>query len=243
MQSISDWWRYFFYHTVFWDAFWPAVCGALVGASVAFSLEHQHRKRERIRHEVGECNKLIFILGQLLSFLEDAKESLFDTPAKKHGRAPTWDEIGAFVGAPDRGPEFIIGEYTFLLEDEISKDDAPDVLNDIYRAEGNFKAILARINLRNELWYDFSEQRAASQFKRGESAIPDRAHSEALGKRISELTTWLAEDLPGAIESFKKLMPKLHAVLKARYPGRTFIDFWPVADTKALPLSVPSTGE
>jgi hypothetical protein len=243
MNAIQDWWLTFWSHEHFWDAFWPSVWGAVVGALAAFYLEHRRRKAERNRREVGECNKLIFILGQMLSFLEDANDSMFELPTKKLGRRPKWEEIGALVGAPDRGPEFIIGEYTFLLENEGPDDRAPDVLNDIYRVEGNFKALLGRLHLRNALWYDYSERRSVSQFMRGESGVAERAQAEALGKRINELTIWLEEDLRDSIAGLQKLMPQLRAALKVRFPGRSFIEFLSKHDPRLAESTAQNSGE
>lgn len=113
--NIGAWWANFFEHPTFWNAFWPAVWGAVIGASTAFLLERRYRKHERIAREVGECNRLIFTLMQMLSALEDFQELLFDGPRKALGREPEWHEIGALPGAPKSGPDFVIGEYTFSL--------------------------------------------------------------------------------------------------------------------------------
>jgi len=236
MESIFDWWRGFWNHTQFWDAFWPAVWGALIGAAAATWLERRYRTKERISREVGECNKLIFILGQMLSALEDINESLFENPRKRLGRAPEWNEIGALEGAPAVGPEFIIGEYTFLLEDDDPKSAAPYMLGRVYTAEANFRAILARLNQRSQLWHEHNELRAATQFGRGEAALPGYAGSAALAARLKELTSWLAEDIPESVALFKKIVPELRAMLEARYPKRHFIRLWPNDDSKAPPL-------
>lgn len=76
MNSILEWWRSFSEHTDFWNAFWPAVWGSLVGAAAAVALERRYRKQEIVSTQVGECNKLIFILGQMLSTLEDIQEAV-----------------------------------------------------------------------------------------------------------------------------------------------------------------------
>jgi hypothetical protein len=237
MDAIRDWWTHFFEHGGFWNAFWPAIWGALAGAITITLIDHYREKRRRIRREVGECNKLIFILGQMVSFLEDVNDYLFENPRKKYGRPAQWHEVGALEGAPDRGPDFILGEYTFLLEDEDADNRAPDVLGDIYRAEGNFKAVLNRINVRSRLWHEYSDQQANSQFERGQEAMPHRALAGATPARIRELTAWLAEDIPETIAALRKIMPDLRQVLDARYPGRKFIDFWPANDPHAAPLS------
>jgi hypothetical protein len=236
MESILDWWRNFWTHAQFWDSFWPAVWGALIGAAAATLLERRYRIRERISSEVGECNKLIFILGQMLSTLEDFNESLFENPRKKLKRAPEWNEIGALEGAPTQGPEFIIGEYTFLLEDDDPRSAAPYVLGRIYNAEANFRAIVARLNQRSQLWHEYNELRAATQFGRGEAALPGLASSAALTARLKELTCWLAEDIPESVAVFKKLLPELRAMLEVQYPKRHFIRLWPNDDPKAPPL-------
>ena len=230
MDSIPDWWARFGEHADFWNAFWPAVWGALVGAAAAVLLERHYRKQETVSSQIGECNKLIFILGQMLSALEDINESLFEGPRKRLGRAPEWNEIGALEGAPAAGPEFIIGEYTFLLEDDDPTSRAPLVLGRAYRAEANFKSILARLNQRSQLWHEFNEVRAAAQFRRGEDALPGITASAALTARLKEQTAWLAEDIPEEVESFKKLLAELRTMLAARYPKRHFIRLWPAKD-------------
>jgi hypothetical protein len=236
MESIADWWRTFWDHTEFWNAFWPACIGALAGAIVATSLTRLYRKRERIDREVGECNKLLFIVGRMMSALADINADLFERPRKKLGREPTWSDIGALEGAPDEGPDFIIGEYTFLLEDDDPKSLAPQMLARVYTAEANFKAIIVRLHQRNQLWHEYNELRAPGRVARGEAGMPAVAATYAHTARIKELTEWLAEDLPESIKCFEKLLPELRVTLTKRYPKRRFIRHWSNADPTAPPL-------
>jgi hypothetical protein len=235
MDSVLAWWRHFVEHAQFWDAFWPAVWGALVGAVAATLLERRYRVRERISKEVGECNKLIFILGQMLSTLEDINESLFVDRRKELGRDPEWDDIGALVGAPTQGPAFIIGEYTFLLEDDDPNSMAPAMLGRVYTAESNFKEILARLDERSLLWNQFLQYRGPT-FARGEEFLARMNEAAPIIARLKELTRWLAEDLPEAIALLKALVPNLREVLQVRYPKRRFVRLWPTEDRDAPPL-------
>jgi hypothetical protein len=236
MHSIADWWKTFWDHTEYWNAFWPAVWGALIGAIVATSLERCYRTRERTTGEVGECNKLLFILGRMLWALEDINDSLFVNQRKRLGREPAWNEIGAMEGAPAEGPEFIIGEYAFLLEDDDPSSLAPQMLARAYTAEANFGAILSRLNQRSQLWHEYNETRAVGAFGTGEAAMPGIAASGVLSARVKELTIWLAEDIPESIESFRKLLPELRAMLTKRYPKRHFIRHWSNDNSTAPPL-------
>ncbi len=188
--------------------------------------EERRQLERRVNSEVGQCNKLIFILGQMLSSLGDFQQILFDDKRKELGREPKWDEIGALVGAPTSGPEFIIGEYAFLLEGDAPSDLAPAMLGRIYTAEANYRQILARVNERTQLWQQYLEYRGVP-VGRGEAAITNMASVGALTARIKELTKWLAEDLPEWIQTFKALFPALDKVLTARYPGKRFIKLWP----------------
>jgi len=213
------------------------VLGALVGAITAFSLERWYRKRERIAREVGECNKLIFILGQMLTALLVINDGLFEEPRKKLGRAPNWDEIGALDGAPTEGPDFIIGEYTFLLEDDDPISLTPYVLGRIYAAESEFRAILGRVSERSRLWHEFNETRVAARYMASAAELPGIAASTTLlTARIKELTTWLATPLPEAIETLKKIIPELRTALTKRYPKGRFIFLWPNDDSTAPPV-------
>ena len=224
MQSIVEWWQHFSEHTAFWNAFWPALIGALggalVGAIAVTSLERKHRKRERIDREVGECNKLLFILGQMLKAVDSINDSLFEAPRKKLNREPAWNELGALEGAPAEGPEFIIGEYAFLLIDDDPSSLAPTMLDRTYAAESSFKSIIARLNQRSQLWYEYY---ALPTFGRGEDAMSNMTVAGALAARIKEQTAWLAEDIPKSISSIKKLLPELRDMLTKRYPKRHFI--------------------
>jgi hypothetical protein len=198
--------------------------------------EEERLARLRTSSEVGQCNKLIFILGQMVSSLEDVKQSLFDDPRKQLGHEPQWNEIGALVGAPAEGPEFDIGEYAFLLENEDPADQMPNVLASIYTAAANFRQVLARANERSRLWHDFNELRAATRFSRGEASTGSIGSSEAISARLKEHTRWLEDDLKQWIPGFKALFPKVYQVLNTTYPGRRFIRFWPISDPKAPSL-------
>jgi hypothetical protein len=226
MQSIGDWWRHFWDHTDFWNAFWPALIGALggalVGAIAVTSLERLYRNRERIDREVGECNKLLFILGQMLKALDSINESFFEAQRKKLAREPKWDELGALEGAPSEGPEFIIGEYAFLLEDDDPSSLAPKMLDRAYATESTFKSIIARVNQRSQLWYEYSAM--SHSFGRGEDRLASMSVAGTLGMRIKEQTAWLAEEIPESIDALKKLLPELQDMLTKRYPKRRFID-------------------
>jgi hypothetical protein len=184
--------------------------------------------RLRIEFEVGQCNKLIFVLGQMLSTLEDTKQILFDDPRQKLGREPLWNEVGAVVGAPTEGPEFLLGEYTFLLTRDDPTNLAPDLLGSVYTAEANFRQVLARVNQRSLLFHEFNETRAAARFTRGEEGVIRGESSGAVGARIKELTSWLEDDLGQWIPAFKALFPRLYRVLDANYPGSRFIRYWPI---------------
>ncbi|MEX2125976.1 MAG: hypothetical protein WD795_18950 [Woeseia sp.] len=232
MDNIAEWWANFFEHATFWSAFWPAVWGAVVGAAAAFLLERRYRERERIAREVGECNRLIFTLGQMLSTLEDFQEVLFEHPRKAHGREPKWNEIGALPGAPTSGPAFVIGEYTFLLEDRDTTSDTPKVLGRAYFAASRFNSALALVHERTALYDRHQLQRVATQFSVGSEAAPGIIETEALGKRIEQLTMMLAEDLPEAIDIFRTVLGQLHETLSARYPGRQFINLSPMDGTE-----------
>jgi hypothetical protein len=238
MHSIVYWWKTFWDHTEFWNAFWPALigglAGAVVGAVTVTSLERLYRTRERLDREVGECNKLLFIVGQMLWALADINGWLFEGPRKKLGREPAWSEVGALEGTPDEGPEFIIGEYTFLLEDDDPESLAPQMLTRVYTAEANFKAILARLHQRNQLWHEYKAMPPI--FGRGSEAIPGMAAAGALNVRLKEQTVWLAEDLPESIKSFEKLLPELRNMLTKRYPKRHFIRLWSNDDPSVPPL-------
>jgi hypothetical protein len=237
MHSVADWWKTFWDHTEFWNAFWPALIGglggAVVGAVTVTSLEKLHRKRERLTREVGECNKLIFILGRMLWALGDINDSLFVNQRKKLGHDPAWNEIGALEGTPAEGPEFIIGEYTFLLEDDDPSSLAPQVLTRAYTAEANFKSIIARVKERSELWHEYS---AMTPLGRGEDRLAGMAAAGALAARIKEQTAWLAEDIPESVKSFEKLLPELRTMLTKRYPKRHFIRHWSNDTPTAPPL-------
>lgn len=172
----------------------------------------------------------------MLSTLEDINQSLFEDPRKQLGRAPEWDEIGALVGGPAEGPDFIIGEYTFFLEGDDPSGVAPEMLGRIYNAEANFRQVLARVNERSRLWHEYNELRAAVQFGRGEAVLPRLATSAALTARLKELTGWLGEDLPKWIQSIRTVMPLLYKVLAAKYPKKRFIHLWPTDNPKAPPL-------
>lgn len=233
MNNITAWWANFFEHSTFWNAFWPAVWGAIAGAFTAFLLERRYRKQERIAREVGECNRLIFTLGQMLSTLEDFQELLFDQPREALGRERAWHEIGALPGAPTSGPEFVIGEYTFLLEDRDTKGRTPEVLGRAYFAASRFNSTLALVHERTALYDRYRLQHAASQFGLGAEAVPDIMETEAIGRRVEQLTKMLAENLPEAIEIFKTMIAELHDELTARYPGRQFINLRPVDERGA----------
>ncbi len=226
MHSVVDWWNTFWDHTEFWNAFWPALIGALggalVGAIAVTSLERMYRNRERMDREVGECNKLLFILGQMLKAVDGINESLFEAQRKKLGHEPAWNELGALEGAPSEGPEFIIGEYAFLLEDDDPTSQAPKMLDRTYAAESTFKSIIARVHQRSQLWHEYSAM--PPLFGRGVEAIPGMAAAGALAARIKEQTAWLAEEIPESIESIKTLLPELRDMLTKRYPKRHFID-------------------
>jgi len=203
----------------------------------AAAAREQHRLVEsRVNSEVGQCNKLIFILGQMLSTLEDIKTGLFDARREALGRDPEWHEIGALVGAPAEGPEFIIGEYAFLLQDDTPVERAPEILGRIYYAEANFRQVLARLNERSQLWNEFLEHRAAGVFSRGEEALRTSGPSRALAARLTELTKWIEEDVTEWIPLFRSLFPDLYRVLNAKYPTKRFIRLWPQHDPKAPPL-------
>jgi hypothetical protein len=202
----------------------------------AVQLEHHRQEQRRIEAEVGQCNKLIFILGQMVSTLEDINEALFLAPKKTLGHPPAWDEIGALVGGPPDVPKFIIGEYTFFLEENDPTDRSPEMLARIYHAEANFQQVVARLDERSRLWHEYNDLRAAVRFNRGETALPGLETSAALIARLKEHTAWLAEDIPQWIRYFKELLPELYKVLVVRYPGRRFIRFWPASDPNAPPL-------
>ena len=87
----------------------------------------------------------------MLWALADINDDLFERTREKLGREPSWNDIGALEGAPDEGPDFIIGECTFLLEDNDPKSLAPQMLTRVYTAEANFKAIIARLHKRNNV--------------------------------------------------------------------------------------------
>ena len=202
----------------------------------ALSREQRRLNERRVGSEVGQCNKLIFILGQMVSTLEDIQEALFDDPKRKLGRDPNWNEIGALVGAPTEAPEFMIGEYAFLLEGEEPIERAPEILGRIYNAEANFKQVLARLNERSLLWHQYNETRAAGMFNKGQEAVHALAASGSLIARLKELTTWLSEDLAEWIPAFKSVFPELYSVLNAKYPEKRFIRFWPKNDPSTPPL-------
>lgn len=228
MDNIAAWWANFFEHSTFWNAFWPAVWGAVLGAATAFLLERRYRDRERIAREVGECNRLIFTLGQMLSVLEDFQELLFDQPRKALGREPKWHEIGALPGAPMSGPEFVIGEYTFLLDDRNTTSRTPHVLGRAYLAASRFNSALALVHERTALYDRYRLQHTTSQFALGAEAMPGIMETDAIGQRVEQLTRMLAEDLPEAIDIVHKVLGQLREALSARYPGREFIKLWPV---------------
>lgn len=235
MNSIVNWWTHLTEHSAFWDAFWPAVWGALIGAGAAFLFEGRRRRAERIANEVGQCNKLIFVLGQMLSSLQDIRDFL-DSKREQPGGMLRWDELGAMEGAPGEGPAFIIGEYTFLLESENPKSAAPYVLGRIYTAESNFKATLARLHQRNQLWHQYNELRAGVQFLRGGEAVAEIGSATALTARLKELTRWLEQDVTELIPLFREVIPQPRTVLEVRYPGRQFLRLWPNDDPKAPPI-------
>lgn len=234
MQSVADWWKTFSDHTEFWNAFWPACIGAIAGAFAATTLTRLYRKRERISREVGECSKLLFILGRMLWMLEDIDDSFIGGQRKKLGREPKWEEIGALPGAPTECPAIIIGEYTFLLERD-SSGMAPEMLSRAYTAEARIKVILARLSERSMLWHEYHDVQAGNMFTRGSAAARGMATSGAIAARIEELTTWLRDDIPASIESLKKLLPELLAVLAKRYRGRQF----PILLPQAVPVELP----
>lgn len=188
MHSIADWWQHFSEHTEFWNAFWPsligALGGALVGAIAVTFLERLFRRRERIDREVGESNKLLFILGQMLKATDSINESLFESSRKNLGHEPAWNELGALEGAPSEGPEFIIGEYTFLLEDDDPASLAPQLLDRLYAAESKFESIIARVHKRSQLWYEYNA--AAVPSGRGPEALAGMATAGILAARLKE---------------------------------------------------------
>jgi hypothetical protein len=209
------------------------------GAERAAAAEREVTRlnQRRVDYEMGQCNKLIFILGQMLSSLEDIKDNLFIAPKEKFARDPRWDEIGALVGGPIEGPTFDIGEYSFLLEDHEPVDQAPEMLARIYYAASNYQLVLSRVNERSALWHEYNEHRAsASPFVRGEEASARMTSSGALVARLKEHTEWLAEDLSDWILKFRSLFPDLYKVFGTKYPGRDFIRLWPVKDSRAPAL-------
>jgi hypothetical protein len=222
MNGVADWWQHFWEHAAYWDAFWPAVWGALVGAIAATALERRYRKQERISREVGECSKLLFILGRMLWMLEDLDDSFIGGQRKKLGREPTWEEIGALPGAPMECPAIIIGEYTFLLEDVDPSSLAPEMLSRAYTVEARIKVILARLSERSMLFHEYNNAQASNMFIRGTEAMRGMSTSGAIAARIKELTEWLGYDIPASIESIKTLLAQLIAVLGNRYPKRQF---------------------
>jgi hypothetical protein len=224
MDSIVDWWQKFWQHASFWNAFWPAVWGALVGAVTAFLLEPRYRRVERIRIEVGHCNRLLFTLVQMLTVLEDLKEQLFEEPRERLGHVPEWNEIGGMAGARDCGPEFIVGEYTFLLEDRNTKSRAPELLGRIYTVHRNFKATLDHLRERTQLWYEYCERRSATAFSHGAEALQGMVLASAPATRIKEFTQWLEKDLSEEIPNLKRLIPDMKEVLRVQYPNRRFIE-------------------
>jgi len=201
--------------------------------SVARDIASAEQTQRRLTIEVGHCNKLIFVLGQMLTALESIQMALFEEPATKRGRPPEWSEIGALVGAPIDTPGFTLDEYAFLLQDEDPSDLAPELLGRIYHAEANYRHLLSRLNDRSQLWHQYNEIRATPQFLRGEAALAEIGTTTALTARLKELTRWLAEDLPESIQTFKTLFQPLYAVLNAKYPGKRFIKLWPTNDPTA----------
>jgi hypothetical protein len=198
--------------------------------------EDQRRNEARIASEVGQCNKLIFLLGQMLTILENVEEQMFADRRRKLGRDPQWDDIGALEGAPTGGPEFIFGEYAFLLEDDAPVDQSPEVLTRIYSLEGNFRQTLARLEEHRQLWHQFNALKASRMTERGEAGMAQLAAGTALAARLRELTTWLAQDLKEWIPAFKLVFPALYRVLEGRYPGRRFIRHWSTQVPNAPPL-------
>jgi len=230
-ENIVEWWRHFWDHADFWDAFWPSVWGALVGAGSAFALERRDRRNEQKAREIAECNRLMFTLIRMLSTLEDYEEQLFTLRKQRLKRDPEWNEIGALVGVTLRRPEFLLGEYTFLLEGKKAVATA-EALNSIYVAEANFQAIVERLIERNQLWNEHCAYRAQRQYTRGEHGLNEVGAEKLLEARIKELTVWLKEDLPESIGIFRKLLPKLHIALALRYPKQTFLSFQPLPKPK-----------
>lgn len=199
-------------------------------------IEKEAEQRRQIDEEVGQCNRLIFLLGQMVQILLDIQDQLFESPRQRLGRAPEWHEIGALVGAPMAGPTFIIGEFVFLLKSDDPGDQSPELLARIYNAESNFKQILARLEERSQLWNDCKEASAATQFVRGEVALEGMQASGYLIARLKEITKWLDDDLNEWIPSLKSIFPDLYRVLEKRYPGRRFLRFWPKDDAQSPPL-------
>jgi hypothetical protein len=193
----------------------------LVGAIAATTLERWHRQRERISREVGECSKLLFIVGRMLWMLEDLDDSFIGGQRKKLNREPTWEEVGALPGAPTECPAIIIGEYTFLLEDGDPSSMTPEMLSRAYTAEATVKVILARLSERSMHWHQYRQELESNRFTRGADAMRGMGTSGAIAARIKELTHWLDEDIPASIASIKRLLPELLAVLAKRYPGHS----------------------
>jgi hypothetical protein len=236
MHAVADWWLHFWEHTAYWDAFWPAVWGALVGAITAFVLERRYRKRERIAREVGECNKLIFILGQMLTALLVINDSLFEEPRKKLGRAPNWDEIGALDGAPT-GAGVHHRRVHISTRRRRSDELGPLYAGKNLRGRAEFRAILGRVSERSRVWHEYNEIRVAAHYIASSAELPGIAKSTTLlTARIKELTAWLATPLPEAIETLKKIIPELRTALTKRYPKGHFIGLWPNDDPSAPPI-------
>lgn len=226
IDNIADWWRNFFEHPTFWDAFWPSVIGALTGAATAFILENRYRRRERVGREVGQCNRLLFTLGQMLSTLEDVHELLFTGPRQSLGREPMWHEIGALPGAPKAGSEFVIGEYDFLLEDRASEREATaKALTRVYFIVSRFNSALALVAERTDLYEQW--RRFGMQAQLGVEAAAAIMQRDVIGARVQQLTGMLLEDVPEAIGLFKEVIPQLREALALRYPRRQFIRLWP----------------
>jgi len=235
LDNIGNWWANFLTHPTFWDAFWPSVLGALAGAVSAFVLERRYRERERIGREVGQCNRLIFTLGQMLSTLEDVNELLFIGPRKRLGREPQWHEIGGLPGAPEPGPSFVVGEYDFLLEDVDRKSNAPRALGRSYHAVSRFNSALALVHERTQLYAQWHRLSTSSVFGVGAEGVAGLVETETVGHRVDQLTRMLAEDVPEAVALFKEVIGELRQALSVRYRGREFIRLWP-NDPNAPPV-------